>query len=315
MDYPVKVKGACNWKEKHIEEAYLTNVDIERMLKHGSTMEIHEGYFWEETFSPFKKMLTVFTNEKMKQDKLDFEKSPEYNNELREICKLMGNSLFGRQLMTIEPSIYHQVKCITDVELDNNDNSILWTQSGLMVKQKGEEENGCIQFGVFILAYSRDLMQKYFDIVGRENVIATETDSVFLPTFALDKVKEHIGKKLGMLDYEFNNCEEAIFAGKKFYFIENADGKKGKKDKMRCKGQQANHLSKEVYTNVLFQGKHLTKGILQFQRMLFGQDFTGILISENVEKTLKRDTKLTYYTYTHDTQTKQTQKTLIHEGN
>jgi hypothetical protein len=296
MDYPASIKGSRDWKQKEISEAYLTNIDIERMLNHGSTMDIKEGYYWEKTFSPFKKMLTVFTNEKMKQDQLKDEKSSLYNNELRECCKLMGNSLFGRQLMTIEPNIYHQVKCISDSEIDMNNSSLLWTQSGLMVKQKGQEENGCIQFGVFILAYSRDLMQKYFDVVGRENVIATETDSIYLPTHALKRADKYIGKKFGMLDYEFKNCEEALFTGKKFYYIQKPDGKK---DKMRCKGLPSKHLSKQVYEDVLFKGKHTSQNIVQFQRTLFSQDFTGIMISENVQKTLKADDKLTYYKYIH----------------
>lgn len=295
MDYPATVKGSRDWKEKHIDEAHLTNIDIDRMLQHGSTMNIKEGYYWKESCRPFKQMLSVFTDEKMRQDEL--KGTPMFNNALREACKLMGNSLFGRQLMTIEPTIYNQIKCISDISLDLPNVNIILTQTGMMVQSKGQEKNGCIQFGTFILAHSRHLMQTYFDVVGRQNVIASETDSIYLPLHALPKAEKYIGKKYGMLDYEFKNCEQALFVGKKQYAIIKPDGKN---DKLKCKGMGASHLSKEVYENIIYKGTHTTEAkIVQFQRNLFNLDFTGISISSNVQKTLTRDKRLTYNRYFH----------------
>jgi predicted RNA binding protein YcfA (HicA-like mRNA interferase family) len=111
----------------------------------------------------------------------------------------------------------------------------------------------------------------------------------------MKKAESYIGKQFGMLDVEFSNCDEAIFCGKKFYYIGNADGK----DKMRCKGLPSNHLSKEVFENVLYRGSHTANKITQFQRVLFSENYTGIMISENVDKTLKADQKLSYKQYIH----------------
>ena len=114
-----------------------------------------------------------------------------------------------------------------------------------------------IQFGVFILAHSRELMQDYFEIIGKDNVIASETDSIYSRKSALHNllVSTHplyrIGKELGNMDLEENNIIDSYFLGKKCYALKiqgkDKDGKVTVKTKFRLKGVPSNFLRWEAY--------------------------------------------------------------------
>ncbi len=102
-----------------------------------------------------------------------------------------------------------------------------------------------IYLGVFVLAYSRDLMMNYFDIIGRDNVIATETDSMYFHSSHLPKIADKIGKEIGYLDIDdFGNIKRAYFLAKKAYALHNPDNPDPKKRyKYRLKGVPSKCLS------------------------------------------------------------------------
>lgn len=295
MDFPLQSKTGLDWKKNYIPEAFLTSVDIERMRGHGSTMNIHEGYYWESctTKSPFYDYLNVFTAEKIRQDTL--KQTPEYNEALRTVCKLMGNSLYGRQLMKIQADEYRNIESLADPAYDsmmelNSTTSILASGGKVFAKSKAEEKTyGCLQYGVFILAYARDTLQKYMDICGREKVIATETDSIYLDHEGFQRLKDAgvIGKKLGQLEQEFKNCELGYFTGKKQYFLLHPDGKE---NKMRGKGVSGSLLCQELYESLIKNGKYTVTDMVQFKRQLLTANYTGIQVGR-VVKVLKATLK------------------------
>ena len=314
MDFPLQTKKGLDWHAKYIPEAFLTSVDIERMLSHGSTMNIHEGYYWEEqtTTSPFQDYLSVFTNEKTRQDTL--EGTGDYNETLRTVCKLMGNSLYGRQLMKIQTDEYRPITSLADDAFDNEKSTIISSNGMFISKTKAEEKTyGCLQYGVFILAYSRDTLQKYMDICGRETIIATETDSFYLSHKGYEKLLKSnvIGKKLGQLKLEFNNCKLGYFTGKKQYYLQNPDDELlEEKDitnpktqkvgdpahKMRCKGVSAYLLKRELYESLIENKTYTVHDMIQFKRQLLTSSYTGVQVGKT-SKTLK--TTLEYKTYQH----------------
>lgn len=313
MDYPASVEGRRDWKQPSIAEAVLTNIDIDRMLAHGSTMDIIEGIYWEKKAKVFNKVVGTYNAEKMRQDQLKKEKSPDYNEALRTASKFMANSLFGRQLMEIETSEYLKVESVEDV-IHEMASEFIVSNGDILAKVPKEKKYGTIQLGTFILAHSRDLMQKYFDIVGRENVIATETDSIYTSVKAGQRLIDAgvVKKELGFLEQEFSDCEKAIFTGKKQYYVKNADEGGKLITKMKCKGipkaslsddaeNKFIHLSEVLYEELLDKGVYHVANILQFKRDLFHSNGSGITIGR-AEKRLTLDAKLSYFQYFHTLQ-------------
>jgi hypothetical protein len=310
MDYPATSKGARDWKKPELAEATLTSIDMERMWKHGSTFDVIKGCYWNHKSRPFKLIVGAYNAEKMHQDELKKAKSPEYNEALRTASKFMSNSLFGRQLMEIETSEYVKLESCEDVNHEKA-TELLISKGQLVAKLAAGKKYGTIQLGTFILAHSRDLMQTYFDIVGRENVIATETDSIYTTVRAGQRLIDAgvVKKELGLLECEFDDCELAMFTGKKQYFVKNANEGGKLITKMKCKGVPKSstndlatdkfiHLSQLVYEDILYRGESIVNDILVFKRNLLTN--AGSYLSVGRErKYLKADSKLQYQQYFH----------------
>lgn len=310
MDYPATANGARDWKQPELAEATLTSIDMERMWKHGSTFEVINGCYWERKTTPFKDIVGAYNAEKMNQDALKKAKSPEYNEALRTASKFMSNSLFGRQLMEIETSEYVKLESCEDVNHEKA-TELLISKGQLVAKLAAGKKYGTIQLGTFILAHSRHLMQTYFDMVGRENVIATETDSIYTTVRAGQRLYDAgvVKKELGLLECEFDDCELAMFTGKKQYFVKNANEGGKLITKMKCKGvpkKSSNdiatedfiHLSQIVYEDILYRGESIVNDILVFKRNLLTNAGSYLSIGRE-RKYLKADSKLTYQKYFH----------------
>jgi hypothetical protein len=116
-----------------------------------------------------------------------------YNPALREVSKLLGNSVYGKMIERSSKDALTFFKSSADinVELFNNDamekTSLYYTNGMYVMKTKTQNKTSPIQYGSLILAYARDLIQRNFDKVGRENVIFTETDSICCPVSCIDK--------------------------------------------------------------------------------------------------------------------------------
>ena len=86
-----------DWKFKGRHECMLTTVDIAEVRRIGGEIVVGAGYVWDESDENlFRDYYDLPAGEKNRQDKLKNDKSPEYNPALREVCKLMMNSLTGK---------------------------------------------------------------------------------------------------------------------------------------------------------------------------------------------------------------------------
>ena len=280
-DIPLRTKTGLDWNCKFIDQCIITSIDVQRIEKHGGRLEIVKGYGWIQTYNPFKPVIQSVVDLKAVQDRLKEDKSKEYNVVLREVAKLMSNSLYGKMMEDIEQVCYKEYVALTEAEKDNLSTFSLMRSNGhfyAKVKQTPETLPP-IQFGVFILAHSRNVIQHYFDDVGRENVIATETDSIYCNVRALERLEKSqhplmkIGAKVLNMNVDNNgDIERAFFLGKKCYacFVRGAKGK------FRFKGVPSKYLNESIYQQLYMTRNVKVSGIETFKRHLFSCNDTGI---------------------------------------
>ncbi len=289
--------GRLDWAADAIEETYITNFDIKTMRRLGYSFTVREGYYWKESWNPFKEMISAFKKIKQTQDTL--KGTPEYNGALREVSKLCQNSFFGKLLETCKSYTFDTVK---DTDLDSLEVCVgetLFLQQGKWIHKKAaEKDSSPIQFGVFVLAQSRELMQRYFDLIGRENIIASETDSIYCrkehlaPLLASTDPELAVGKEYGQMEVEYDNLTNCFFLGKKCYYVET-----GKGCKTAFKGVPGKKLCLEVYQELFKKGTVKFEDIQLWERHLFnGNNRIGVSIGRTV-KTVRRDPRMAYQTY------------------
>jgi hypothetical protein len=279
-----------DWHAKEFRgEMNLLNLDMLNILEHGGSFEVLRGYIWTKSWSPFIPVISPFVTEKMEQDIIQLRDPEKYNVALRNTCKLQSNSLFGKLTQRSEYVRYVRYNSFSDIPMEILENAapsdIFQCNNGWYVRSLDDEakDGTFLYFGTFILGYSRIMMQSYFDRIGRKNVIASETDSIYCPLsalqnlnfpsnsagylkhflsapyssrFAVDNVNEifKIGKSPGNMNVEFGEKDfitNCYFLRKKCYFIEFAfDIEKNEEVevfKMRAKGIPGRNLEPELY--------------------------------------------------------------------
>ncbi len=215
------LNDGCGW---------YSSVDIESAKEKGYKINIITGYYWEESSYIFKDYIEEFYQMKQNATK----GTPAYNT-----AKLYLNGLYGKMLQ--RPN--HSKDCIikTAVEfwklLNNN---IIEEMSSVgntwlvkylpkpeFINASGAEKP--TQLGVFILAYSRKIMNEHYDKCG--NTLDRlpyyyDTDSLNIHSSCLDKVL--IDKSLGGIDDDVGGkVIKAIYIAPKMYAFKyiTKDGK------------------------------------------------------------------------------------------
>lgn len=265
-DVPGMRDGILDWTVTEIDEKILTSTDINRILEAGGSLDILEGYYFKYSYNPFKSFIETYFNLKQAQDNLP---KSERNEALRNVCKLVLNSLFGKYCRRNDMS-----KIITSYSLDliadTDEVEAIDITSGKFFKREKQEVLDCpIQIGTFILANSRDYMQSLFDEIGRENVAVSETDSIYgLDTHLneLDFLTEQTG--IGHLTTEVSTSEGLYVCGKKAYCLLKPVIK-GEQLNYKCvfKAVNSKSLKPEFYQELLENGTistetHLWKRVI-----------------------------------------------------
>ena len=258
-----------DWRAGYIKSAVMTNIDIVRIRsRHGQSLKILKGMYWRKSYNPFIDVLTEITDMKKQQDVWKEQGDPQYNPSIREVCKLLGNSLYGKMMERTKKFFYkefddYQAFTVSLAKDEYAIDRVICCNKRFYVKESAKPKNKImppLQFGVFILAHTRNLMQCYFDIIGRGNVIATETDSIYCREAALLSLKNsthptmRLGKDLGNMAMELNTIVEGYFLSKKCYAVRYEE--KGKiKEKMRLKGVPGKFLRWDGYEQLFHEMK------------------------------------------------------------
>lgn len=260
----------------------LTSIEINCLERHGADYEIipldeeteSVGFYWEDYSDQiFNVFFENIKNEKTRQDILAAEKAPAYNPALRNICKLILNSLSGKPLQRNFDTTTEMVKNekeetkFTEKIEENGVELVLQFSNYALLSGKKKEEliyNPKVAkpsyLTAFIYAHARSYM--YDLLYSQYNVVYTDTDSGVLTEedyndFASKKIKRFgkapnyyyqlsssgtktIGGEFGQFEEEFDSQNkecESYFIAKKVYAVEiREDGKLTKKSKYRMKG-------------------------------------------------------------------------------
>ena len=284
-----KDDGSLDWAAQEIPEAHVSSFDLITMSELGYTFEVVEGLYWKESWNPFKDMISVFKDIKMGQDAL--KGTPEYNNALREVAKLCQNAYFGKLLETCNSFEYKVLSQdeLSSIEWDSEAGEEIRFQNGRFILKRVADKAPCpIQFGVFVLAQSRRIMQRYFNLVGRENVTASETDSIYIrtdklgPLYASNQPLLRISKEYGDMEVEYKNIRDAYFLEKKCYCIKTDDGSY----KYAFKGVPKRHLTPEVYKELYEKRRVEFRDIPMFKRILFDSNTAPGIAIGTIMKTV-----------------------------
>lgn len=270
-----------DWDYKGEIETTATSVDIECLSRHGAIYEFVAdddgiiGICWDNYADDiFDSYFEPIKNEKTRQDMLSKNKSDEYNPALRNITKLLLNSLSGKMVQRNFTDKTQMVKNKNEEEkfMKMTKNQCLLTNFGDYRLLKGDLKEDKVYkstrakpsyLGVFIYSYARSYM--YDIIYSNYDTIYTDTDSGILnkndwndfkskyikarssgPTkyYCLTDKKTDIptiGSEFGQFEEEFESegkrCESYMIC-KKIYCMEmrNPDGSVNSKSKYRIKG-------------------------------------------------------------------------------
>jgi len=198
------------WDLHNIENGVYNSVDIERALRHGYEItKIHRFMGFKKVAYCFKDYIDQIFQMKQKAEK----DTPKYH-----LAKLLLNSLYGKTLQ--KPVIEKHLLITTYDELENirQENEIAGykfvDEDKLFVTyipfDKDEQVRKPSYIGSFILGYSRQIMDKYYDAIDAyTNIEKTfwrcDTDSMIVHRKQYEKFKE-LGFMqagvLGMLDLD-----------------------------------------------------------------------------------------------------------------
>lgn len=235
---------ATDWKPE--TETYIDSEMLKYMLNNGlKSFNVIHALVSDKYVSGkllFGKYVTSLFDAKAEQDIYKDSKNPLYNNALREVIKLMLNSLTGK--LVEDPSKYYQLaytnkpKNAKDnidgigfdkIEGDEIDNINLWVGAGIMV-----------------YSYSKRLLSEYIKCLPNtfNDVVHVETDGIYFATKHLENLKNNLnnysgdypcilGNSLGSIKVEHaSTTGDSYFLGKKFYYMYD------NKDIIRIKGIQ-----------------------------------------------------------------------------
>ncbi len=281
-DIPVLRNGILDWKQRTSTDRCLSSIDIDRIRSNGGTVVISKGVYWRHNTNMFKNYLEPITKGKKLQDVYKEADDKRYNPALREVIKLLGNALFGKMMERKKKYTLHIVESLYDIEDADFSKCFIykWRDRYLVKTLSTSENKSPIYLGVFVLAYSRNLMMHYYDLIGRENVIATETDSIYFPRHLMSKFQHVTGKDLGLLDIEYPRIPKSYFISRKAYALYLGGLKKcvcepqcptktcHKTYKFRLKGIPRGCLTWDKYKE-WFLNKEVEFNITFFKRDLF----------------------------------------------
>lgn len=274
--------NSLDWEYRgEIEKIVVSSIDIECLKRHGAKIifepmdsDDNIGMCWKKSTSNlFTGYLKPIKDEKTKQDNLSAAKSSEYNPALRNITKLLLNSLSGKFVQRNFEDTTQMVKNSKEEEklaektISLTPEMIIGDYRLLSGELKASEQfkksAKPSYIGIFIYSYARSYM--YDLIYSNYKLLYTDTDSAILLKADYDDFKNKhisriqsgnkvsfaltdnendiptIGGEFGQFEEEFDGdgkLFESYIIGKKIYCVEmkDKDGNISNKSKYRMKG-------------------------------------------------------------------------------
>lgn len=220
-------------------DSVYNDVDIIEMLKDGYKINyIKRGFYFTKSEYIFKNLISELyeTRKKLKLE----------GNAREIICKLIMNSAYGTQLLSIK----NKTKYINNSDEEIKDGKRLKNgQIELEENLTNSESPHPIYIGSYVLSYSRQRMNYYINLIGREKIYYSDTDSLYVKYSDINQVilsKTHLGAVKN--DYKEKYISEAYFVDLKRYLLKFSDGTY----KAKCLGV---NFKKATYDSNILSGK------------------------------------------------------------
>ena len=246
-----------------LENYFISNVMIQLLKDNDIDVKIHKGIVFQKKIKSYKlfKPILNFMNGKNKQDNLKRIKSNEYNPAIREMLKLIMNSLSGKVIEGLHTEITKMVEDYDEfikykekhgvpesVELHTNRifTSFKLDEEDLINKQRP------IYLAVLIYDYSKRLMWNVKKMIGLKNCVYEDTDAIKLrekhgsrliaeklskmivphwefveqiePRYKTHKLFDYDSKVFGSFENELEDNNLFIKVGKKSYLSCHTEG-------------------------------------------------------------------------------------------
>jgi len=300
-----------DWKKKEIK-CIVTSEDLETLMKYKCDIEIIKGMYWEkDTKTLFKSYFEPIVKEKTKQDKA--KGTEKYNPAVREICKLLMNSLSGKLIQRDYEDIIKIIK--SKEELNNFKQKCREGIEVIDINETYSIVSGTLQennnkmpiiYGSLIYSYARSHM--YNTIISKVNykeLFGMDTDSAFITKRQYEELKEKypsiFGDEFGQFReeiLEYVGIEEqgpfGIFVSPKCYCFYKIN-KKGKEEFIKARFKGINLDRDKIWKkslcfenidirelNKLYHGDELEKINVEFYRKCLTEEV--MILHSNLSK-------------------------------
>ncbi len=206
--------------------ATLTSVEMEYWQTHGATFQVDEGFVFNQPADLFTKFV-----DSAEKTRAEFS----HNKSIDTVVKLIQNSLYGK----FGTKDIERRELVWNLEERPGDDFHIYVDAsgefidGLWFRMS-ESEAHYMQphIAAFVTANARVNLQKYIDIVGRENVLYTDTDSIHVTNNATEKLIPHFQPCVyGELKLEWT-AKTMCYVAPKYY------GSINDNSVLKCKGLQ-----------------------------------------------------------------------------
>lgn len=277
-------EDTLNWNHRGRIQTVLSSVTIALLRKHfgHDCVDVMNGLVWEECVDDlFDDFINKWIQVKKEED-VKKEMGQKYNTSLRNLAKLLMNSIYGKMIQMVVDVGSEFVsngwslreakeKLVGDYDLQHI-NSDLDIISG---KLKNVNYENCKpqHLGVFILDYTKEKM--YDELFSQTTVYYSDSDSALIKIGEMERLRKDgvikISKELGDYDLEMTNIKTFHSIEPKSYCLVGTDGK----IKMRMKGVSAKSgwsdgelvhqgLSEDAYKSIIKNRKNLKFYCSQF---------------------------------------------------
>ena len=226
-----------------------THVELRKAIKIGyKILKINSGIYFLHKVSVFKDFVKDSYKQRLKLK--------EAGNPLEYTFKIIMNSLYGKfgQRYDVKQNItFINNFDFSDENISKYVEVEILKDYFVVTKEECDKPPDFIQpiWSIYVTAYGRLELYKYFEQVGFDNVFYCDTDSIFT------SVPLETGDKLGELKLEYK-IKEGIIIKPKFYEINGMVKAKGLKG----------FNKKENLLNLIEEGKYVTTKFTKFKESL-----------------------------------------------
>lgn len=286
------------WENTPSESQWYTSVDLQIGQQYGYEFKFHEGYVWEQSAPVFDAYIQTMFERKSQQDDFKKSKDARYNPAARDVYKRLMNALYGKMMqkrqstahMFLESGPTSDEAQAAWIDFLEDHIGVEYKEMGDMILVTGEKVDFSAgiskphYLGAFVLSYSRQIMNEYFDLLDplrklphegtwldsmENSFFYTDTDSLIVHEKHIPKVQHKLGSSLGLLSDELNGGKiiEGYFLSPKLYCVRYMLPDGTIHEKLRGKGIPNSMLTLDQFKSMLMDNAPVKYEFTQLRKV------------------------------------------------